>query len=405
MPLNSTFEAIRLNSILFNQGNRFNLTHFSPVNNGYYWFHVSVGLSQNATKVSLVNEIDNYVRMSDWSDISHAIMSFDVIQWVNSNASVHVMSESPLYSDNTGQISFIGFEIGSVMKSLVAVQIQLHYEASSGKLIDSTVDIASNWNNISPNSEQLIVPRTGIYILTASLQTLQSEIAPCSVLNDPRCDNSIPTANNVDSWTLTVANAPPVLLLYQIRDARSHQLTTSLVYLLSLTESDEISAKFSYINQPAFVKLQMVLYEPSKNLRVAWALRRDQPQLNFSIDVSEGISWDKYANVVNIPKSGVYYISLTATFDTATQHQTRVLRNDICSLIILSINNTATVGEDGIIITRESGLTTLQQSLLYTVNEGDILRVEEDSYETGNINHNFYGDDLVYFMGILLMPQ
>ena len=399
LPLNSSSEAISFNFVIFNQGNRFNLTHFSPTVGGYYWLHISVGINPNATEISFVHGMKNYTYTSNWPILSNSIMSFDIIKYFDSYATAHIESLSSLYSDDTGQITFVGLGIEDMMKSIVALRVQIHYD-KDGKILNTNSETKENWNISTEENKKLyfLIPKTGIYLITTTIQTqsLKSERVPLSGFGSHVDPSFLTPPHGTDWWNFAITNGSSISLQYQTPEIKSKMLTMSLIHLMKLTKSDKVTVNFIYIQQPVHAMLQLFLYEPLGEEKVAWAIRKVLQPLGISIviDVNEGFPWNKQLQRINIIQSGLYYISLTATFDLKIQRSIQLFLHEY-PILTLSTHNCYDT----------ESLVPLQQSVLHKMDEGDVLHVEDPYNSVSDIKFNSISVDLLYFTGILLSQQ
>ena len=340
-----------------------------------------------------------YTYVSNWPILSRSILSFDLIQFFGSNATVHIESLSSLYSDETGQITFVGFGIRDMMKSIVALGLQMHYN-QDGKLLNTSSETKDNWNITTEEATKLhfTIPKTGIYLLITTIQTqsLKSEKVSVPYFGWHIDPSSLTPPHGTDWWNFAVTNGSSVSLQYQTPETKTTMLAMSLIYLMNLMESDIVSINFVYIQQPVHVALQLFLYEPLGEEKVAWAIRKVLKPLGISIviDVNEGFPWNKQLQRINIIQSGLYYVSLTATFDLKIQRSIRLFLHEY-PILTLSTHNCSDT----------ESLVPLQQSMLYKMDEGDVLRVEDPYNTTYDIKLNSISVDLLYFTGILLSQQ
>ena len=391
--VNSLPQIISLNAII-NPNNRFNSTIFSPSISSYYWFHMSTGLQECCmSKISLVIGNSSAASLTSYSSLPDIEMSVDRIKWIEATDKVYLFSETPLLSDNSGKITFIGFRADNIVLSSVTLQLLLLYELRSGSIYINIDDvtygsaIASNWTiTLLSGVMNLKAPKTGVYILVVNIQIYEAGSFEMSDRLDKIKDRYI-------KWTLTAAKSQTVNVQYRqtVTSLREHP-ALSLIYLVSLNSNDNTMFQFENFTYDDFsikVAIQLMLYKPkpSSGMKIVWAIKQ-LGKSEYFVQLNDGRTWNESINTVKISVAGVYYISLSAIIEINVAHKIRILLNNSQPIITLSIKLTE-IGTDF------EGLFTLQQSALLHLMNNDILQV-----------NNFEGSQTeLYFVGIFISPK
>ena len=380
ISINSSDEIVQLEALL-NYNGRFDSKEFSPSRSGFYWFHVSTGLQDGLTKIRLIIGNRSHLFVSESLKKSLYVMSCDLLMWMKAGESAYLKAESPLYSDESGRISFVGFYLENIMSHFAAVQMHLHFVAGSMKPTASfNRTMAVNWAvaDFLNGSFQVKAPKTGIYILAVNFR----------LYADQKCQK--PEKSLFESKVVIEGGKQTLNVLYQKRgNESSQQFTFSLIYAMQLQEDDNVKVIAMLFQPCADVFLQLMLYDPIFGSNAVWAvtliLKNGAIQLKTML-VKDGVIWNKENNAAVISVAGIYYISITAVIEnlgfiySGSHASLSLLRNNLEPLIRLSLNVFSSI--------------TFQQSSLVKLMANDILHVE----------YTLDTQTTLYFCGILVTP-
>ena len=308
-------------------------------------------------------------------------MSCDLLIWVGEKESVYLESESLLFSDETGRISFLGFCPEHVMSHFSAVRVHLQHMESKKSAAPNFYKLMSvNWAvaDFENGKLRLKVPKTGIYILAANLRLYK---------NKDNENESIGNEATISSFKIKY-DKKELRITFQKYSDSCRQLSLSLIHLIQVEDHDDLIIDAVLFQIYADLYLQLMLYDPKFGKEAVWAITLDCPKNSYDsqyvVDIGEKSVWDESVNASIISIPGIYYISITASVlkNYSKKHNTyvNVLRNNREPVIRLSFEIIQKI--------------TIQQSCLIKLAPNDKLYIA----------HDLNREALLYFSGFLIMP-
>ena len=365
--------VVSYNSVTVNIGNAFNVSvsRFVAPADGYYWFHLSVGILNIFTaNYAMVggNTTLNVIRSTINIGVNNKSLdmtSRDDLMWLRKGQVLHVYSSSDVYSDALAQTTWIGMQLDSIMSPFIAFAVN---GAGSTSLSSGVYQLMSFQNvfvdtigawNYSQNT--FVAPRSGLYFIsfsaTASYGLTQNIIISLFV-------------NNKN----TALQNYPSIWFGNIRVVNQETLSTAL--LINFQKGDRVGLYLSGLATYQ-ASLSGFFYNGVNGLNnTAWFVVTNnsyigvQNPLPFNtVLVNQGNGWQRSQQKFVAPFAGLYYVYLTG-YHLETNYQLRVLLNG---------NTVVTLQQEF-----GNGYPTRSSATLVRLNQYDKLSVVQPAGYTSN---------------------
>jgi hypothetical protein len=314
----SVFSAVRetpiaasnvlpFNEVLVDTADGFDssMTTYTAKSSGFYLMHFSAGVpSYQRLAYYLRNgSTTPGIFLSHTSYNGQLVISRHDIQYVHENQNLYMSSDYPLYSDGLLQTTWSGFNLDTLMYSLVVFRAARTSNFTESTIVfdEMLINIGHGWDEC--NESQFVVPRAGIYFLSW-----------VSAFVSNGCGELMLYINGVEHSEAIICAGN-----YSGIDTSSR---TTLLFLNALDVITFIrfgSAIYSDSYYPtSFIGF---LYEPQHNQQIAWTLSFPSGELiylygpiviNFTeVALNEGSAWNATSASIQIPVSGLYYLALS----------------------------------------------------------------------------------------------
>jgi hypothetical protein len=280
------------------------MTTYTAKSSGFYLMHFSAG-------VPPYQRLAYYLRnglttpgifLSHTSYNGQLVSSRHDIQYVSENQSLYMSSDYPLYSNGLLQTTWSGFNIDSLMDSLVVLRAARtsNFTGTTVVFDEMLINVGQGWDQCS--GSQFVVPRAGIYFLSWVSAFVSNGCGELMMyINSRFYSETVLCAGNYSGID-----------------------TSSRTTLLSLNTLDVItffrygSAIYSDMYYPT--SFTGFLYEPKHNQQIAWTLSfpigkriylYGPTVVNFTVvDLNAGSAWNVTSASIQVPISGLYYLTL-----------------------------------------------------------------------------------------------
>jgi hypothetical protein len=314
----SVFSAVRYtpiaasNVLPFNQvlvdtagGFDSSMTTYTARSSGFYLMHFSAG-------VPSYQKLAYYLRngsttpgifLSHTSYNGELVSSRHDIQYVSENQSLYISSDYPLFSDGLLQTTWSGFNLNSLMDTLVVLRAARtsNFAGTTVVFDEMLINVGQGWDECSGN--QFLVPRAGIYFLSWISASVPIN---CGVLrmyiNGVFHSESI----NCAGYYAGIDTSSRTMLLF-----------LNALDVITFVRSTDYGAIYSDLYYPA--SFTGFLYEPKHNQQIAWTLSfpgeviylYGPTVVNFTeVALNAGSAWNATSASIQIPVSGLYYLTL-----------------------------------------------------------------------------------------------
>ena len=326
---------------------------------GTYWFHVSGGIPADSQGLTLdfFTGVQYVTFKSNLSTYVHGVQSFETINKLSSGIPVYLRSQKDVYSDEMGQLSFFGLRLDVAFSPLVAFQGITSRSTTQGKpypllLGYISLDTAGGFSTStellqgSPIGNQLRYsvykpPADGIYVVSVQLQFE----APINTHT-----YSLYKEGAFTFYVLAVSHIYNSKNEYKGVAALAKYGTNSVtndigiirgLSLVQLNATDKL-VPAGITCMRCLYTIQGFLYRPiSGQTPVAWQITYfwQNDETDFNVLFNQGNAFQGGANVIIIPRAGIYFVALTTHDRIDSQQGVVMVAREGSSPIITLIHN------------------------------------------------------------------
>jgi hypothetical protein len=300
--------VLPFNEILVDTAGGFDssMTTYTAKSSGFYLMHFSAGVpSYQRLAYYLRNgSTTPGIFLSHTSYDGQLVSSRHDIQYVSENQSLYMSSDYPLYSDSLLQTTWSGFNLDSLMDSLVVIRAARtsNFAGTTVVFDEMLINVGQGWDQCSGN--QFVVPRAGIYFLSwISASVPNSDVVVSMYINGVLHSQSI---NRAGYYPGIDTSSRAMLLFLNALD------------VITFIRNTDFGDIYSDLYYPA--SFTGFLYEPKHNQQVAWTLSFPDSGnylygptvVNFTeVALNEGSAWNATSASIQIPVSGLYYLTIS----------------------------------------------------------------------------------------------